>query len=607
LTRDDQQAPPDPGPRSAQERLDSWKEIAAYLKRDVRTVRRWEKTRDLPVHRHPYLKRGLVYGYKEELDSWWNDGHEPDLKVRPASQGVGEGLRQEVPPPQGWRRWRARTTALVAGFAVVLLALFLGVDRGGVADRPAGALEPSPIGSIAVLPLENLSSDPEQEYFSDGMTDVLISELGKVGALRVISRQSAMRFKGSELSVSDIARALKVEAVVEGSAQLSNDRVRVTVHLLRAEPEQLLGAETFERHLEDVLVLQGEMAQAIAAELEVVLIPEETRRLADAPKVDPEAYDAYLKGSYHWQKLNARDADTAERYFEMALQEDPSFAPAWAGLALVWLVREKAGAASAPEAALNARAAALRALELDDRCAEAHLVLAGVKTWYDWDWDWAGAHSEWRRALELDPRNATVHAYYAHFLANVGRIDEAVFHIERALEMDPLNDLLHGLYAGVLNYQCRYDDALAAARTALFLQPDAWNPKEQRALALMALGRRDELLALQQEDVADDPELATALESGLAEAGFEGAQRNMAEVLAARCALGDRVRALDVAWHYFLGADHDQAVSWLEQAYEDHESNLPYVTRPFWDPLRSDPRFLGLLRRMNLPPAEPLD
>jgi tetratricopeptide (TPR) repeat protein len=323
-------------------------------------------------------------------------------------------------------------------------------------------------------------------------------------------------------------------------------------------------------------------------------------RLASARPVNPEAHDAYLRGSYHHDKLTREDLDTAERYFELALEKDPSYAPAYAGLSNVWAGRRQMAFVSPDEGGAKAKAAALQAVALDDTSAEAHEALAGIRTWTEWDW--AGAEPEYRRALELDPNYALAHAYYALFLANMGRIDEAIPHSERALELDPFNALFHGLYSGCLNRARRYDDAIAAARTALAMQPGLTVARGHLQLALFSKGMRDEQLAYQRQLFAGDPELIGALEQGLAEAGYEGAQRRIADVLASRYEKDGTGRVRQVAEHYLFAGDYDRAMDLLERAFEFHDPSLAGIgVLPIWDPLRSDPRFQDLLRRMNFP------
>jgi len=512
-----------------------------------------------------------------------------DLKS--ISEGiVPEGIRARLRKAKLLRRKKVILYASIAGLLIIMtvIALSLFTGRAEVID------------SIAVLPLENLTGDAGKEYFVDGITDELIGQLGQISALRVISRTSVMQYKESGKSLSEIARELKVDAVVEGSVQQVGESVRIRVQLIDALPEERnLWGQTYDRAMTDVLVMYSEMARAIADEIQVKLLPAEQTRLASAQVVNPEAYDAYLKGSYHWKKLTPAGCDTAQRYFELALENDPSYAPGYEGLAWVWAARQQMGITPPREAGPNSRAAALQAIALDDNSAGAHVALAVVKTWTDWDW--AGAQKAWQRALDLNPNDATTQAYYSHFLAIMGRADEAIPHIELALDLDPFNALFHSLYAGILNYHRRYEDAVAAARTALAMQPDAPVAREQLNLALTAQGMHDEKLAAQRERFAHDSELVAALERGLEEAGYEGAQRRIADVLAARYDKAGGFRARTIAELYFDAGDKDLAVDWFEKAYEEHDPNLPYIGRPYWDPLRSDPRFQDLLRRIGLP------
>jgi tetratricopeptide (TPR) repeat protein len=339
--------------------------------------------------------------------------------------------------------------------------------------------------------------------------------------------------------------------------------------------------------------------------------------LASARPVDPEAHDAYLQGSFHWQKTNPEELETAQRYFELALEKDPGYAPAYAGIANVWTIRNQMGITPPLEAASKARAAALRALELDDGSAGAHLGLAIVK--HQTDWDWAGAEREYRRALELDPNAASIHFWFAHFLAITGRIDEAVPHSKRTLELDPFNAMLHMGHTWVLYFDRRYDDAITQARTTLEMQPSMAGGLQGLQWALCSKGMRDELLAIQRERAAHDPERLAAFERGLAEAGDRGAHRAVADLVAARYEAsripdpGARTSG-PVSWRgrvfnpffvsqqYIYAGDYEKAMDWLERAFEARDPGLPYAgISPLSDPLRSDPRFQDLLRRMNLP------
>ncbi|MBD3854251.1 MAG: protein kinase, partial [Acidobacteria bacterium] len=429
-----------------------------------------------------------------------------------AQSSTTGATRSVVLPAMPGRRWLLAGTGLAA--VLVVLAV---LDVGGVRRLLVGGGGEVQAVRMAVLPFVNISGDPEQEYLSDGFTQEMITQLGRLHpeGLSVIARTSVMRYKNGDTPIDQIGSELGVDYVLEGSTQREEDRIRINAELIHVRDQTQLWADTFERELAGVLTLQGEVAQRVAQALALELLPAEQARLTSARSVDPEAYDAYLKGTYHWQKLKPEDLDTAQRYFELALEKDPSYAPAYEGLAWVWAARQQMGIVPPHEAGPKAKAAALQAIALDDTSAEAHEALALVRTWTDWDW--AGAEPEWQRALELNPNAANAHAYYAHFLAIVGRTDEAIPHSERALELDPFNALFHGLYGIVLCFDRRYDDAMAAARTAMAMQPLMNVARAALQYAFIAKGMRDEQLALQRERIAHDPGRVAAFERGLAE------------------------------------------------------------------------------------------
>jgi len=460
---------------------------------------------------------------------------------------------------------------------------------------------PQPIRSIAILPLKNLTGDPDQAYFVDGLHEELIVTFAQISAFdKVIARTSVMGFRDSDTPIREIGEKLGVEMVIEGSVRRSGDTVRTTAQLIDASTENHLWANSFERNLTDILALQSDVARAVAEEVQLALTPEEEARLASARTVDPEAHEAYLKGTYHWQKVTPADLDTAERYFELALEKDPSYAPAYEGLAFVWGCRQQMGITPPQEAGPKAKAAALQAIALDDESAGAHEALALVGMYTDWDWELS--NQEWQRSLEINPNGASAHAYYAQFLTMVGRTDEALWHNERALELDPFNALFRSMQAMVLYADRRFEDAMPVARSALVLQPDnpvAWNTLQQ---LLVSMGMRDELLETRRRRIANDLELLDAFESGLAESGGEGAHRRVAGLLASRYESSGGGDAFEIAKRYIDAGEYGTSIDWLEKAYENRDPNLPYVRAlPFYDPLRRDPRFQDLLRRMNLP------
>ena len=502
------------------------------------------------------------------------------------------------------RRRRATRRQLLATAAVAvvaLLAVTLGLNLGGLRDRLLGTAAPARIESIAVLPLQNLSGDPEQDYFADGMTEALITDLGKIGALRVISRRSVMRYRGSDKPLPEIARELDVDAVLDGSTLRSGDQVRITAQLFHAATNSQLWAERYERNLRDILTLQGEIATAIAREIKVKLTPQEQTRLASARQVNPEAYEDYLKGRFHWYKMTLEDSETAMKYFQLALQKDPEYALAHLGIAYLWAGRGAVNAEPPREVFPKVKTAVLKALELDDTLAEAHTVLANVRTWSDWDW--ARAEPEYRRAIELNPNYPEVHLWYGLFLNSVRRWDEANAQTERALELDPHNAFFQFIFGFQLLQQRRYDEAIAQIRKSLrqghqWAHGGLWTAFHAKRMYEEALVEAKAFLPVAAAGV---PEAAEALERGYAEGGYPGAMRRAAEKLAERSNL-IYVNASIIAELHACAGEKEQALRWLEKAYEDRVNDMVYLSDdPAWDSLRSDPRFQDLLRRMNFP------
>jgi adenylate cyclase len=517
---------------------------------------------------------------------------------------VAEGLKPlKARPMPARRKFFGLRKIYLAGGLVVAAAIFLGLNIGGVRSlflKKAGA---SVIRSLAVLPLTNLSGDPAQEYFSDVMTEELIATLSKISTLKVISRTSVMLFKGSRKPLREIAATLGVDGVIEGSVLRSGERVRITAQLINAASDTHLWAESYERDLRDILAVQSEVAQGIAWEIKANLTPQEQARLANVRTVNPEAYDAYLKGLQLWYKVTPADMDGAQQYFELALQKEPAYAAAYAGIALVWAVRQQMGMTPPSEAAPKARAAALKAVALDDTVAEAHYALAVVKAWTDWDW--AGAELEFKKAIELNPGFPDAHIYYSHLLNNLGRMEEAIAQGNRATELDPYNALFHGLFGVTLAMARRYDDAIFQARLALKTDPNdsigllaLWISYEKKQMYKEAVAAAEATYkAIYNLDISD------AMDRGFAEKGFQTAMKRGTEAFEAY-SKKNFVLPTDMAMLLCYSGDNKRAMDWLEKGYEIHDPAMPYLGLPTYDPLRSDPRFQDLLRRMKLPLSE---
>jgi serine/threonine-protein kinase len=388
----------------------------------------------------------------------------PDDRYQSAD-AVGAALEAiQTGTTPAWTTWRARVrrrrwlTIAAAGLAVVTLAA--GANLEGVRDRLIGRLASAPPIRLAVLPFENLTGDPEQEYFSDGLTEEMITQLGRLQPQRlsVIARTSSMRYKKRGAPIDQIGRELGVDYVLEGSARREASRVRISATLIHAGSQTQQWADSFDAELTGILALQGEVARGVARSLAITLLPAEQLRLANTRPVNPEVYEAYLKGHFHTLKETPADLDLALKYFEAALQKDPAYAPAYAGIAFVWTGRNQMGYVPPSEATPQVKAAAMRAVQLDPSLAPAHYALA-LAAWNEWDWE--TNERELRRTIDLDPNFTEVRAGYSHLLIALKRSDEAVMEAERSVRLDPLNAFNQALYGTVLYFVRRYDEAIA--------------------------------------------------------------------------------------------------------------------------------------------------
>lgn len=455
--------------------------------------------------------------------------------------------------------------------------------------------------SIAVLPLMNLSSDPKEEYFSDGMTEALIVHLAKIGALKVISRTSAMSYKGSTKPLPEIARELGVSVIVQGSVLRGGDRVRITAQLIDATSDTHLWAETYERRLINVLTLQSELAQAIVQQVKIKLTPEERALLIEKRPVDPAAHDAYLRGRYHLNRPTPNELTQAIERFGEATRRDPAYALAYAGLANAYNYIGWLGGAPARDVFPKARQAAIRALELDEALAEAHTELGYTATFYDWDWVTAGRELE--RAVALNPNYADGYLRLSWYLGSQGRLEEARAAITRASELDPLSLVMHANLANYYQLKRDFDGALAQTRRTLELAPDL-------PLALLFSG-----MAHWGKQQYEDAATVFARLVELAGPGFKGylgysvarAGRNdsAVEILDELIVLSkdQRVPSFQL-FLVSLGLERfEEALSWLEKAFEERDGAwFPYIRQEqFFDPLRGHQRFRALVQRLNFP------
>jgi len=464
------------------------------------------------------------------------------------------------------------------------------------------------IRSIAVLPLVIFSTEPEQQFFADSMTDALITDLAKIGTLRVVSRTSVMRYKQTQKSIREIARELDVDAAVEGSVERAGDRVRIRAHLIRAATDEHLWADAYERDLQDVLALQSEVARSIAREIQVKLTPQEHAVLSSARRVDPEAYRLYLKGRYFWVKRTPESVAKAIGLFEQAIDADPTYAQAYAGLADCYMslgFSFDVGSLPPIEAIPKAKAAVAKALEITEALAEVYSPLAFMKLNYDWDFP--GAETEFKRALELNPGNANVHHWYAHYLIVAGRPSESLAESYRALELDPLSPIM-SVHLGWLYYYLHdYERALNQLNKTLELDPNYglayWYiglvKEQQRAFteAIAALKRGDELL---KDNLVVKADLAHALAASGRKADAEDALQDLSSLSRTRY-----VNPFEIGLIYIGLGQSEKAFQWLNRAYEERSDLLVYLrVDPRLDPVRSNPRFQELVRRMNFPSKE---
>jgi len=515
--------------------------------------------------------------------------------------GVAEWKRLPAPRDRLWTFGRNVLAGLLGG--ALLLGVFLSLNVGGFRRWLQRESNPA-IKSLVVLPLENLSADPAQEYFADGMTDALITDLSKISALRVISRTSAMQYKGTKKRLPQIARELNVDGVVEGSVMRSGNRVRITAQLLQAGTDQHLWAETYERDLGDVLKLQSEVAQTIAQQVRIQLTPQQKAQLGSALGVNPEAYEAYLRGRYFWNQRTDGSLWKSLELFQHAIDIDPNSALPYAGLADAYLVLDSWTLEAAPPIELSpkARAAVDKALQLDPTLAEARTVLAGVK---HGDWDWNGAGVEYRRAIELNPNYAHAHHWYSQYLCELGRFDEGVAEADRAHALDPLN-LMLGIDVGMRLYWARrYREAIAPIRKTLELDPNF-------RVARRFLGQVYEQNGMYEAAIAELRQAAKLSENNPIDLGalghvyaVSGHRREALQILEElrQHSAKRYVSGYEFALIYAGLGKLEKAFQWLDKAFQEHSTWMLHLrVDPRLDPLRSDPRFQDLLRRVGLSP-----
>jgi len=493
------------------------------------------------------------------------------------------------------RLWPTRRVIVVLTLvlSLLILAVWLFHSRG---HPPTG------IRSLAVLPLDNLSGDPTQDYFADGMTDELITDLAQIRALRVISRTSVMGYKGVRKPLPEIARELNVDAVVEGTVLRSGDQVRITAQLIQAPADKHLWAESYEGNLRDTLALQKEVARNIAEQIRIEVTPREQAALKSGKAIDPEAYEAYLKGRYFWNKRTADGLKKAVDYFNQAIAKDPNYAAAYSGLADTYaLLGDWQYAVMTPKEAMpRANAAAKKALELDDSLGEAHASLAFCLDSFDWDFE--AADREFRRAIELNPGYATAHHWYSWHLALLGRNSEAIAEMTKAENLDPLSLIINHDLAELFLIAHFSDESTEQSRKTIEMDPGFALAHNQLALAYLERHMIVEAIAELEKAIqlsGGSPTCIANLARAYAASGRRAEAVGLLNDLKKRSAPGNAY-ASEIAMIYAALGDKDQAMGWLEKAYEQR-FNPSVLLRPGFDPLCSDPRFQDLVHRIGLP------
>jgi TolB-like protein/DNA-binding winged helix-turn-helix (wHTH) protein/Tfp pilus assembly protein PilF len=517
------------------------------------------------------------------------------------AHATGSELSVASPAPEAAvERRRIRRAAFVVVGTLALIVVLVSAGVGGLRARLFAPVAPPRIESLAVLPLANLSHDPEQDYFADGMTEALIADLAQVSALRVISRTSAMHYKGSDRTLPQIARDLNVDAVIEGSVQRSGNRVRVTAKLIPAQTDTPVWVKIYERDSRDVLLMQSELAQAIVSEIRIRLTPQERQHLAGAHPINPDAHDAYLLGNYHSGKRNVVELAKGIEYFRQAIRIDPTYAEAYAGLANADFEREIWGGLGINKLSDEIRANTLKALELDPDLAEAHVLLGRIH--FQSDWDWPGTEAEYKRAIELNPNLASAYVDYAYFLQAMGRNPEALAAVHRAVELDPLS-APNVCDEGRILYRARqFENAVERYQRALELDPSYIPAVWRIADAYEQLGKYDEGLsyARKAQEITGDRMAGLRPQARIyASMGKRREAMEAAKEIEKNGTLGGEEYALTVV--YSALGDRDRAFKELEKGVQMRTVPPFIFVEPQLDGLRSDLRFEELRRRAGLP------
>ena len=520
---------------------------------------------------------------------------EPSNPVR--QEGVNLGTSPSLPKSRSSWPW----VVSVAGLLIVALATGMSVFR--MRAHPQSSVA-RPRVMLAVLPFANLSADPEQEYFSDGLTEETITDLGQLSPekLGVIARTSAMAYKHTNKTIVQIGQELGVDYALEGSVRRDGTKARISAQLIRVKDQTHLWAQNYDRELKDLLEVQNELGKAIAQQVRLELTPAQQVALTKTRTVDPEAYDLYFKGLYNWNLITPTGFKAAAGYFQRAINKDPNYAPAYAGLVDCYAMLPMIGDAPPRESFPAAEAASAKALQLDDSLAEAHESASRIKFFYEWDW--LGAEKEALRAISLDGNLAGAHLRYAHLLSNLGRHKKALAEGQRAIELDPLN-LITSALVGMVLYQARqYDASLEHLNRTLQMNPNFWVTHFQLGKAYEQKGRYQEAIAefTRARDLSEgNSEAAAMVGHAYALAGNKPEAQKVLKELEER-SLHTFVPPCNIALVYAALGQNDEAMQWLQKGYEARDIHMIFLkVDARWDSLRANPHFQDLLRRMNFP------
>lgn len=459
--------------------------------------------------------------------------------------------------------------------------------------------------ALAILPLRDFTNDDSRDYLADGLHSNLITQISKISSLRTIPPRSTMKYKNSEMAISEIAKELGVDVIMETDIMKFGDSVQLNFKLIQAFPkERTIWGHLFEKPISDIYELYNEVSQQIAKELGLILTEQEKILLSTARKVNPEAYQAYLKGVFHWMKLTESDLEQSLKYFQLAMQIDPEYGAAYAGIASVGAAKMQNGIVRGIEAIPKLDSLMSKALELDDTLMEVHYTIAVWSTWGKWDWK--RAEEAYNKAIALNPNHAATRAYYSHFLYIIGEPEKALSQIEKALELDPVNPLFKAICGMCLNYSRKFDEAIDLLNNTLKTSPN--DPVALSTLRSAYHNNKEFDKAYQifvrSYEVVNDEEAVFALKKGYANGGYSNALNSLAELLIERSS-NQYVTPWRIATLYTRSGNNNLAINYLYAAYNDHDSNMPYINiDPIFDDLKNYPEFRNLIAKMNFPNSD---